>query len=73
MKPIVLSIHEMRQTLVGDVNKYASEVPAVVIVDVLKELTRQLIAEDERQLEQAKKDFTESEGKENVRPEETNN
>ena len=72
-KPIVLSIHEMRQAIVDDVNRYVKEVPAIVIVDVLKDLTKQLIAEDERQLAQAKQDFIESEGKDNVRSEETNN
>ena len=73
MKPIVLSIHEMREAIVDDVNKYVKEVPAIVIVDVLKDLTRQLLAEDERQLEQAKLDFTESEDFNNGKQKEKDN
>lgn len=64
-KPIVLKIHEMKDGIFQEVNKYVNEIPAVVILDTINEVRRQLIDEDRKQYEDALREYRESEGKEN--------
>lgn len=64
-KPTVMLIHEMKEGIFREVNKYVNEIPATIILDTINEIRRQLIDEDRKQYEDALREYRESEGKEN--------
>lgn len=53
---IVLAIQEMKTGIVAEVNKHANKVPAITIVDTLKDITRQLQLEADKQYQNALKE-----------------
>lgn len=61
-KPIVLKIHEMKNGIFQEVNRYVNDIPATIILDTINEIRRQLIEEDKKQYENALKEYNESEG-----------
>jgi len=70
-KPIVMLIHEMKDGIYAEVNKYVNQIPATIILDTIDNIKRQLVEQDKIQLQQALKDYKESEGKSDGQ--ETNN
>ncbi len=66
-KPIILQIKEMKEGIFQEVNQYVNKIPATIILDTINEVRRQLMAEEQKQYENALREYKESEVKSNER------